>query len=114
MNIRKNHVKSAIAALSGASMLALAMSPASALTLVGPALDQPLASSQIELAGWHGDGGFGHGDRHYGGHWGHDYWGHGYWGHGYWGSGYGEYMYPPFYPPSPCSIFGGSLHCRTL
>src|ERR1700677_3295441 len=53
MNGRKNFVISAIAALSGASMLAL-MSPASALTLAGSTLGQTVASSKPHVASWHG------------------------------------------------------------
>jgi hypothetical protein len=107
MNIRKNYIKSAIAVMSGASMLALAMCPASALTIPGASLNQSLASSQIDLAHWHGDRGFGH---HGGEGWGwHDrgHGGHNYWGSGYWNSGYGY----PIYQPSPCRIFGGELIC---
>ena len=104
MNIRKNYLVPAIAALSGASMLALAASPASALTLPGPTMERAVAASQVDLAGWHGDHGWGHRDhdgwRHRGYH---GYWGHGYnWGPGYWESGY---------PSGPCAIFGGVIQC---
>jgi hypothetical protein len=108
MNIRNNYIGSAIAAVFGASMLALSVSSASALTISNAALSQSLASSsQVDLASWHGDRGFGH---HGGEGWRwHDrgHWGHNYWGNGYWDSGY-EY---PVYQPSPCRIFGGELIC---
>jgi hypothetical protein len=97
---RKNLVTSALAALAGVSMLALSMSPASALTLPGPALDQVVASSQVDLAHWHGDPGWGrHGDWRWHDHRG--YWGRDYWGSSYWGD----------YPPGPCRIFGGVYQC---
>jgi hypothetical protein len=59
----------------GASMLALSLSPASAFTLSGPSLEQPVASAQIEKV-W---------CNHWGCHggWG---WHHG-WGGGGWGGG---------------------------
>jgi hypothetical protein len=60
----------AIAAVGGAAMLALSLSPASAFTLSGPSLEQPVASAQIEKVwwrhgwrgGWHGGwrGGYRH------------------------------------------------------
>ena len=101
---RKTYIKSAIAALTGASMLTLSLSQASALTLVAPT-ELP-AAVQVELVGFHGYGGWHQGGGYHGG-----YWGHGYWGHGYWGSGYWGHRYPPYFPPRPCSIFGGTLHC---
>jgi uncharacterized membrane protein len=104
MNSRKNYVKSAIAALSGASMLALSLGPASALTLPSPMVKPTVETANVELASFrHGGGGsYGHG---YGYGWGHGYYGHGYYGHGYWGYGYGF----PYY--SPCSIYGGPYYC---
>jgi hypothetical protein len=52
----------AIAAIGGAAMLALSLSPASAFTLSGPSLEQPVASAQIEKVWWrHGWGGGWHG-----------------------------------------------------
>ena len=52
----------AIAAIGGAAMLALSLSPASAFTLSGPSLEQPVASVQIENVWWrHGWGGGWHG-----------------------------------------------------
>jgi hypothetical protein len=60
-----------IAALSGAAMLALSLSPASAFTLSGPSLTQPVASVQIDKICWHCGGGW-----------------HGGWHHG-WGGGWG-------------------------
>ena len=88
-----------IAAAAGASMLALSLSPASAFTLAGPSLQQPVASLQIDKVWW----------RHRG--WG---WGPGaiigglaagalvggYYG-GYYGSGYGPGYYGPGYY-DPC------------
>lgn len=67
-----------LAALAGAAMLALSMSPASAFTLASPSLEQPVASAQIEKVWWH------HG---WGGGW-HGGWHHG-WGGGGWGPGWG-------------------------
>jgi len=67
------------AALGGAAMLALSMSPASAFTLSGPSLAQPVASAQIDNICWHCGGGW-HGGWHGG-------WGGG-WHHG-WGGGWG-------------------------
>jgi hypothetical protein len=42
----------AIAALAGGAMLALSLSPASALTLSGPSLSQPVASAQVDKVWW--------------------------------------------------------------
>jgi hypothetical protein len=79
-----------IAALAGAAMLALSLSPASAFTLSGPSLEQPLVSSQIDKVWWHhGWGGGWHGGWGWGWHrgwgwhagWGGPGWG---WGHGRW------------------------------
>ena len=54
-----------IAAIAGVSMLALcSMSPASAFTLSGPSLAQPVASAQIDQVWWRG----GWGGRGWGGH----------------------------------------------
>jgi hypothetical protein len=74
MRILKSTV---IAAVGGAAMLALSLSSASAFTLSGPSLEQPVASAQVEKVWWH------HG---WGGGW-HGGWHHG-WGGG-WGGGYG-------------------------
>ena len=74
MRILKSTV---IAAVGGAAMLALSLSSASAFTLSGPSLEQPVASAQVENGWWH------HG---WGGGW-HGGWHHG-WGGG-WGGGYG-------------------------
>jgi hypothetical protein len=41
-----------IAALAGATMLAFTLSPASAFTLSGPSLGDPVASAQIEKVWW--------------------------------------------------------------
>jgi hypothetical protein len=59
-----------LAAIAGATMLALMMSPASAFTLSGPSLERPVASGQIEKVWWR------HG------------WRGGYWRGGGWGMGY--------------------------
>lgn len=40
------------AAIAGASMLALSLSPASAFTLSSPSLERPVASAQIEKVWW--------------------------------------------------------------
>jgi len=42
----------AIGVVGGAAMLALSMSPASAFTLAGPSLQQPVASAQIDKVWW--------------------------------------------------------------
>jgi hypothetical protein len=74
-----------IAALAGAAMFALSSSSASAFTLSGPSLQQPIASAQIEKVWcrW-GRCGYGYGWRGgYGYRWGGAYrWGPGY-GYGY-------------------------------
>jgi len=60
----------AIAALGGAAMLALSLSPASAFTLSGPSLEQPIAAAQIDKVYWHhGWGGGWHGGWHRGWGW---------------------------------------------
>ena len=61
MSIRMNTIKSTIAALTGVSLLALAVAPASAMTVPSPALDQAVGA-QVELAHWHGDRGWGRHD----------------------------------------------------
>ena len=48
-----------VAALAGASMLALSLSPASAFTLTAPSLEQSVASSQIDKVWWRGGWGWG-------------------------------------------------------
>jgi hypothetical protein len=58
-----------IAALAGVSMLALGLSPASAMTLAGPSLEQSVAASQIDKVWWRGGWGW------RGGGWGHRGWG---------------------------------------
>jgi hypothetical protein len=70
-----NLANCSLAALAGATMLALTMSPASAFTLSGPSLQRPVASAQIEkvwcrwgrcgYGGWHG--GYGRTGWGYGG-----------------------------------------------
>ena len=59
----------AIAAVGGAAMLALSLSPASAFTLSGPSLQQPIASAQMENVWWrHGWGWRGGWHRGWGGY----------------------------------------------
>jgi hypothetical protein len=74
-----------LAALAGAAMLALSMSPASAFTLAAPSLEQPFAAAQIDKIWWrHGWGWGWHRPWGWGGGWGPG-WG---WRHcwrGYWG-----------------------------
>jgi hypothetical protein len=69
-----------VAALAGAAMFALPLSPASAFTLSGPSLQQPVASAQIEKVWcrW-GRCGYGYGWRGYG------------WRGGYYGNRWGGY-----------------------
>ena len=50
-----------VAALAGVSMLALSLSPASAMTLAGPSLQNSVASSQIDKVWWRGGWGWGGG-----------------------------------------------------
>jgi hypothetical protein len=69
----RNLATCSLAALAGAAMLALSMSPASAFTLASPSLEQPVASAQIDKVWW----------RHGGWGW------HRGWGGG-WGPGYGR------------------------
>jgi hypothetical protein len=45
---------SSIAALAGAAMFALSLSPASAFTLSGPSLEQPVASAHVQKVWWRG------------------------------------------------------------
>ncbi|WP_158818258.1 hypothetical protein [Methylocapsa sp. S129] len=47
-----NLTNCSLAALAGATMLALSMSPASAFTLSGPSLGEPVASAEIEKVWW--------------------------------------------------------------
>ena len=86
-----------IAAIAGASMLALASGPASAFTLSGPSLEQPVASAQIDKVwwrgGWHGGWGWRGGWGGWRGGWGwrgpgwgwRGGWGVGHCWRGYWG-----------------------------
>jgi hypothetical protein len=89
-----------VAAFAGAATLALSMGPASAFTLAGPSLEQPLASSPIDKVYWrHRGWGWGPGaiigglaagalvGGYYGGYYGP---GPGYYGPGYYGRGYGN------------------------
>jgi hypothetical protein len=69
---------SSAAAIAGASMLALSLSPASAFTLSGPSLGQSVASAQVDKVWWRGGGWRGGGWR---GGW-HRGWG---WRGGGWG-----------------------------
>ena len=80
----KTLAKYTIAAIGGASMLALTLSPASAFTLSAPSLEQPVASAQIDKVWWHHGWGGGWGWHHawgYGGGWGGPHCWRGYWGH---------------------------------
>jgi len=47
-----------IAAVAGAAMLAMSLSPASAFTLSGPSLEQPVASAQVDKVWWRGGWGW--------------------------------------------------------
>lgn len=47
-----NLTNCSIAALAGATMFMLSLSPASAFTLSGPSLGEPVASAQIEKVWW--------------------------------------------------------------
>jgi hypothetical protein len=85
-----------LAALAGASMLALSLNPASAFTLPAPSLEQPVASAQVEKVWWH------HGWGYHGG-WG---WRHGWGWHRPWGWGYG-----PGWGPHCWRGYWGRLHC---
>ena len=67
--------------LAGATMLALSLSPASAFTLSGPSLEQPVASAQVDKVWWR----YGYGYRGYG--WRRPgYWGYGHCWRGYYGA----------------------------
>jgi hypothetical protein len=87
-----------IAAFAGATMLAMSMSPASAFTLSGPSLEQPVASAQIDKVWWRG-GGWG-----WRGGWGYRAWG---WRRPIWGwTGYA------YYPGYCWRGYYGFLHCN--
>src|SRR5579863_1531678 len=106
MTMNKTIVKSAVAALTGAAMLALAAAPASAMSLPVGALGEAAAGPQVELA--HFRGGFRDGGFH-----GHDGWRYHdrYFYHHDWD--YGYYGYPSYgYPSYPCAIFGGTVVCE--
>jgi hypothetical protein len=82
-----------ISAVAGATTLALSLSPASALTLSGPPLEQPVVSAQIDKVwcnGWRcGYGGWrGYGWRAPGWGYGGPGWGYGGWGPGHCWRGY--------------------------
>jgi hypothetical protein len=66
-----------IAALAGVSMLALSLSPASALTLAGPSLEKSVASAQIDKVWWRGGWGWRGGGWGWRGGWGYRGWGWG-------------------------------------
>jgi hypothetical protein len=68
-----------VGAFAGASMLALALSPASAFTLSGPSLEPTVASAQIDKVWWRGGGWGWRGGGWRGGGWG---WRRGGWGWG--------------------------------
>jgi ABC-type glycerol-3-phosphate transport system substrate-binding protein len=48
----RNLTNLSVAALAGATMLTLCLSPASAFTLSGPSLGDPVASAQVEKVWW--------------------------------------------------------------
>ena len=48
----RGFLRCSVSTLAGVAMLAVSLSPASALTLVAPSLEQPFASSQIEKVWW--------------------------------------------------------------
>jgi hypothetical protein len=99
----QNLAKYTVAALGGATMLALTLSPASAFTLAAPSLEAPVASAQIDKVWWHGGWGGHHG---WGGGWG---WHHGYgWGGGYAGPGWGG----GYAGPNCWRGYWGHLHCN--
>jgi len=97
MSLRSLSVYS-IAALAGGTMLALATSPASALTLSGPSLEQPVASTQIDKVYYYRYGYRGYGYRGYG------YRGYG-WRGGYYrpGWGYGRRCWRGYYGRLVCN-----------
>jgi hypothetical protein len=87
-----------IAAFAGAAMLAMTLSPASAFTLSGPSLEQPVASAQIDKVWWRG-GGWG-----WRGGWGYRAWS---WRRPVWGwTGYA------YYPGYCWRGYYGFLHCN--
>ena len=94
-----NLASRSIAALAGASMLVLSLSPASALTIAGPSLERSVASAQVDKVWWRGGWGW-RGGLGWRGGWGYRGWGwrggRGYagwrgpgWGPGYYGPGWG-------------------------
>ena len=87
----------AIAALAGATMLALSSAPSPAFTLSSPSLERPVAAADIQPVWWHGGWHHGwHGGWHRNWHRG---WGwHGGWHR--WGPGWG-----------PRYGFGPGWHC---
>ena len=87
MSVRSSVIYS-IAAVAGASMLALSLGPASAFTLSGPSLEQPVASAKIDKVWWR----YGYGYR-----------GYGYRGYGYPGYRWGYHCWRGYY---------GALHCN--
>jgi hypothetical protein len=84
----------AFAAFVGGSLVALTLSPASAFTLAGPSLAQPVSSLQIDKVWWRG-GGCGWGRC---GGWGRGYGWRGYGWRGYGWRGYGW---------GPAAVVGG-------
>ena len=86
--------KYSIAALGGATMLALTLSPASAFTLSAPSLQQPVVSAEIDKVWWH------HG---WGGGWGwHHGWGGGWGWHRPWGWGWGPHCWRNYWGHLRC------------
>jgi hypothetical protein len=90
MSIRTFATRS-VAALAGVSMLAVALSPAAAMTLAGPSLERSVSSSQIDKVWWRGGWGW------RGGGWG--------WRGGGWRGGWGW---------GPAAVVGGVVVGRAL
>jgi len=92
MSIKTSTIFS-IGAIAGATMLGLSLTPASAFTLTGPSLEQPVASAQIDKV-W-----YRYGYRGYG-------WRGGYrWHGGYYrrGWGYGRHCWRGYYGRLVCN-----------
>lgn len=50
--LARSFLRCSVSTLASVAMLVVSLSPASALTLVAPSLEQPFASSQIEKVWW--------------------------------------------------------------
>jgi hypothetical protein len=79
-----------VGALAGAAMLGLSLSPASAFTLSGPSLEQPVASASIDKVWYYRYGYRGYGWRGYGWRGGYYRPGWGYYGRHCWRGYYGR------------------------